>query len=128
MNKYLFKGTGKPEDGAGLNLGRFGWVKPGDTLILTPREALSITADPRFEMYDPAKHSDITPPDDPAAEFAARIETLRQLDLEGLRGVAKENGITFGPRTSGARLLHMILAKVAPKNGGPALKDPDEEE
>lgn len=47
--KFYFKGPG-------VNLGRFGEVKEGDVLTLTPHEASHVEGDKRFEAYDEKKH------------------------------------------------------------------------
>lgn len=124
MRNYVFKG-GPAE---GLNLGRFGWVKPGAVLTLTPREAMTILGDERFQEYDPLTHENVTPPNDPKAEQDAFVESLRQMSLEELRGVAKEHGITYHPRTSAAKLLGLILAKVPAKNGSQGITEHAETE
>lgn len=46
--KFLF-------DSVDTNLGRFGHVKKGDVLELTPHEAQSIKGDKRFKPFDEAK-------------------------------------------------------------------------
>lgn len=48
--KFYFKGPA-------VNLGRFGHVKEGDILTLTPHEAGHIADDKRFEEYDEKKHA-----------------------------------------------------------------------
>jgi DNA mismatch repair ATPase MutL len=49
-HKFYFKGPA-------VNLGRFGDVKEGDVLTLTPHEAVHIAEDKRFEAYDEKKHA-----------------------------------------------------------------------
>lgn len=116
MNRFVYIGDESDKKQGGRNLGRFGFVKPGDTLVLTPRESMSVVGDRRFEEYDPQKHEKITPPNDPKLEEAARIEAIKQMNVEQLRDLAREKGIDFNPRTPGHRLVALIMAKITNPN------------
>lgn len=133
MQRHLYvgdesdKALGPDKKPIGRNLGRFGLVKPGDFLVLTPHESLGVIGDPRFELYDPKKHDGIVPPVDPEAEKTAQLEAFRQMNIEQLRTYAKDHGINFNPRTSADRLLRLILAQVSNPNA-PKTEDGGEEE
>lgn len=61
-----------------VNLGRFGAVEPGQPLILTDAEALSLEGDARFEFAAASPEAPVTPeaPEvPPAAESLATGET-----------------------------------------------------
>lgn len=127
MNRYVYVGDADDKKTGGRNLGRFGFIKPGDTLVLTPREALTIVGDKRFEEYDPQKHEEIVPPADPKAEEAARIEAIRQMPVEQLRELAKDRKIQHSPRTPAAKLVALILASLTNQNAPKDEKTGEEE-
>ena len=82
MPKYIFTG---PE----TNLGRFGTVRKGDTLNLTPHEERHIDGDKRFELFEEAKHGQKAaakktiqlPKDFDKMKPDKRAETLKALGL-----------------------------------------------
>lgn len=59
--------------GETVNLGRFGKVKAGDTLVLTDQEANDIRADKRFK---PVKQAEVAPAD------ARKVEVLQVQELD----------------------------------------------
>lgn len=80
-HKFYFKGPA-------VTLGRFGDVKEGDVLTLTPHEAGHISEDDRFEPYDEKKHgkkSEAKPIELPKGfdkmSAAEKAKTLKELGL-----------------------------------------------
>lgn len=121
---HIYVGDAEDKKSGGRNLGRFGFIRPGDLILLTPRETLSVVGDKRFEEYDPAKHDKVVPEVDEKAEYAAQLETIRQMNSEQLREKAREMGIQIHHRLAPGKILALVLAKLA----NPNTPEPDDEE
>lgn len=122
MNRYVYVGDKTDKETGGRNLGRFGMVRIGEVLILTPKEEVCIIGDPRFERFDETKH-DKNPEATAATETAAELEAIRQMSPDAIREKAKELGIKVPRGTPTAKVLALVLAHYS----NPNTPQPEEE-